>query len=151
MSDADPLRDQLVALLQTENEVLRERVRQLESKLTVQCDMPLEFALTAHEHKILKMMVKRPGMVVTKEQFLTELYWDRAGADEPAIKIIDVFLCKIRKKLAPFGISIETVWGRGYYVTVAAAEAVLAMTGDGAPADSGEDSRPGLAISTATR
>jgi two-component system cell cycle response regulator CtrA len=51
---------------------------------------------------------------VTKEMFLNNLY---GGRDEPEIKIIDVFICKLRKKLAnvSFGKNyIETVWGRGY-------------------------------------
>ena len=54
-------------------------------------------------------------MTLTKEMFLTHLY---GGRDEPELKIIDVFVCKLRKKLATAGDNaatcIETVWGRGY-------------------------------------
>lgn len=52
-------------------------------------------------------------MVLTKEAFLNHLY---GGMDEPEMKIIDVFICKLRKKLAQAGAGslIGTVWGRGY-------------------------------------
>ena len=56
----------------------------------------------------------RKGSVLTKEMFLNHLY---GGIDEPELKIIDVFVCKLRKKLyeASGGRNyIETVWGRGY-------------------------------------
>jgi two-component system, cell cycle response regulator CtrA len=52
--------------------------------------------------------------VATKEMILTALY---NGMDEPQAKIIDVFVCKMRKKLQSFGIEISTLWGRGYYLT----------------------------------
>ncbi len=54
-------------------------------------------------------------MVLTKEVFLNHLY---GGMDEPEVKIIDVFICKLRKKLAEAGARdvIGTVWGRGYTV-----------------------------------
>ena len=70
--------------------------------------------LTGKEYQILELLTLRKGTTLTKEMFLTQLY---GGMDEPEIKIIDVFICKLRKKLA--GASngknyIETVWGRGY-------------------------------------
>ena len=57
----------------------------------------------------------RKGSVVTKEGFLNHLY---GGMDEPELKIIDVFICKLRKKLALAGAEdvIGTMWGRGYIV-----------------------------------
>lgn len=63
---------------------------------------------------MLELLSRRKGTTLTKEMFLNQLY---GGMDEPEIKIIDVFICKLRKKLA--GASngkdyIETVWGRGY-------------------------------------
>jgi two-component system cell cycle response regulator CtrA len=70
--------------------------------------------LTAKEYQILELLVLRKGMTLTKEMFLNHLY---AGRDEPDAKIIDVFICKLRKKIAMAtgGDSyIETVWGRGY-------------------------------------
>ena len=60
------------------------------------------------------MLSLRKGQTLTKEQFLNHLY---GGIDEPELKIIDVFICKLRKKLSTAigGESyIETVWGRGY-------------------------------------
>lgn len=70
--------------------------------------------LTAKEYGILELLSLRKGQTLTKEQFLNHLY---GGIDEPELKIIDVFICKLRKKLtAATGGSpcIETVWGRGY-------------------------------------
>jgi len=72
--------------------------------------------LTGKEYAILELLVLRKGMVLTKEAFLNHLY---GGMDEPEMKIIDVFVCKLRKKIATLtgGSSyIETVWGRGYLV-----------------------------------
>ena len=71
--------------------------------------------LTGKEYAILELLVMRKGMVLTKEVFLNHLY---GGMDEPEVKIIDVFICKLRKKLAQAGAGnvIGTVWGRGYTV-----------------------------------
>jgi two-component system cell cycle response regulator CtrA len=70
--------------------------------------------LTGKEYGILELLAMRKGTTLTKEQFLNHLY---GGIDEPELKIIDVFICKLRKKLttASGGDNfIETVWGRGY-------------------------------------
>ena len=70
--------------------------------------------LTGKEYQILELLSLRKGTTLTKEMFLTQLY---GGMDEPEIKIIDVFICKLRKKLASASNGkdyIETVWGRGY-------------------------------------
>lgn len=69
--------------------------------------------LTGKEYSILELLILRKGMVLTKEAFLNHLY---GGMDEPEMKIIDVFICKLRKKLAQAGAGalIGTVWGRGY-------------------------------------
>jgi two-component system cell cycle response regulator CtrA len=70
--------------------------------------------LTGKEYGILELLSLRKGTTLTKEMFLNHLY---GGMDEPELKIVDVFICKLRKKLAvaTFGESyIETVWGRGY-------------------------------------
>ena len=69
--------------------------------------------LTGKEYAILELLTLRKGVVMTKEAFLNHLY---GGMDEPEVKIIDVFICKLRKKLAQAGASnlIGTVWGRGY-------------------------------------
>ena len=70
--------------------------------------------LTGKEYGILELLSLRKGTTLTKEMFLNHLY---GGMDEPELKIIDVFVCKLRKKLsiATAGDNyIETVWGRGY-------------------------------------
>jgi two-component system cell cycle response regulator CtrA len=70
--------------------------------------------LTGKEYGILELLSLRKGTTLTKEMFLNHLY---GGIDEPELKIIDVFICKLRKKLgnATGGANyIETVWGRGY-------------------------------------
>ena len=89
-------------------------------KLTVNLDtrgvevdgQPLH--LTGKEYGILELLSLRKGTTLTKEMFLNHL---SGGMDEPELKIIDVFVCKLRKKLtAAIGGEnyIETVWGRGY-------------------------------------
>ena len=70
--------------------------------------------LTGKEFGILELLSLRKGTTLTKEMFLNHLY---GGMDEPELKIIDVFICKLRKKLANAAGGanyIETVWGRGY-------------------------------------
>jgi two-component system, cell cycle response regulator CtrA len=70
--------------------------------------------LTGKEYQMLELLALRKGMTLTKEMFLSHLY---GGMDEPEVKIIDVFMCKLRKKLANASGGkdyIETVWGRGY-------------------------------------
>ena len=70
--------------------------------------------LTGKEYQMLELLSLRKWTTLTKEMFLNHLY---GGMDEPELKIIDVFICKLRKKLseATDGDNyIETVWGRGY-------------------------------------
>lgn len=70
--------------------------------------------LTGKEYQMLELLSLRKGTTLTKEMFLNYLY---GGIDEPELKIIDVFICKLRKKLAAATGGrhyIETVWGRGY-------------------------------------
>jgi two-component system cell cycle response regulator CtrA len=70
--------------------------------------------LTGKEYQMLELLALRKGTTLSKEMFLNNLY---GGMDEPELKIIDVFICKVRKKLANASGGkdyIETVWGRGY-------------------------------------
>ena len=69
--------------------------------------------LTGKEYQMLELLSLRKGSTLTKEMFLNHLY---GGRDEPELKIIDVFICKLRKKLKTVTGEhcIETVWGRGY-------------------------------------
>jgi two-component system, cell cycle response regulator CtrA len=70
--------------------------------------------LTIKEYEVLELLSLRRGMTLTKEMFLNHLY---DGMNDPAVKIVDVFICKLRKKLAKVSAGkdyIETIWGRGY-------------------------------------
>ncbi|MDX6752336.1 response regulator transcription factor [Geminicoccaceae bacterium 1502E] len=70
--------------------------------------------VTGKEYNILELLSLRKGTTLTKEMFLDHLY---GGRDEPELKIIDVFICKLRKKIATLTGGehyIETIWGRGY-------------------------------------
>ena len=70
--------------------------------------------LTGKEYQMLELLALRKGSTLTKEMFLNHLY---GGMDEPELKIIDVFICKLRKKLSNASQGknyIETIWGRGY-------------------------------------
>jgi two-component system, cell cycle response regulator CtrA len=72
--------------------------------------------LSCKEYQMLELLALRRGTTLTKETFLNHLYGEM---DEPEAKIIDVFVCKLRKKLAAFTQGrnyIETVWGQGYLI-----------------------------------
>lgn len=84
----------------------------LDSRVVSADDQPVH--LTSKEYVILELLSLRKGTIVTREMLLNHLYRDM---DEPEAKIIDVFACKLRKKLAQAtggNHYIETVWGRGY-------------------------------------
>jgi two-component system, cell cycle response regulator CtrA len=71
-------------------------------------------SFTGKEYKMLELLMLHKDKPVTKEMFLNHLY---GGMDEPEVKIIDVFICKLRKKLSNASNGknfIETIWGRGY-------------------------------------
>ena len=115
MSDArqheiDRLR---IAGLERELDEAHERIRQLEAlHFNAGWAPPDEIGLTAKEATIVAVLVGREG-VVTTEQLMHALYALRPD-EPPQVKIIDVFVCKARKKLKPFGIEIRTHWGAGY-------------------------------------
>ncbi|CUH40550.1 Cell cycle response regulator CtrA [Jannaschia seosinensis] len=84
----------------------------LDAKSVEVNDKPVH--LTGKEYQMLELLSLRKGTTLTKEMFLNHLY---GGMDEPELKIIDVFICKLRKKLSEATggeTHIETVWGRGY-------------------------------------
>jgi two-component system cell cycle response regulator CtrA len=83
--------------------------------------------LTDKEYQMLELLVLRKGTTLNKEMFLSHLY---GGMDEPDMKIIDVFICKVRKKLANASGGknyIETVWGRGYLMPEQSEVAAIAV------------------------
>jgi two-component system cell cycle response regulator CtrA len=84
----------------------------LDARIVSVEDQPVH--ITSKEYGILELLSLRKGTILTKEMFLDRLYH---GMNEPQLKIIDVFLCKLRKKLAQAtggNHYIETVWRRGY-------------------------------------
>ncbi|MEZ5930763.1 MAG: response regulator transcription factor [Alphaproteobacteria bacterium] len=110
------------------------------SAKTVEIDgQPLK--TTAKEYGILELLALRRGMTLTKENFLDHLY---GGMDEPEQKIIDVFICKLRKKIAALSgdqNAIRTIWGRGYVLEdgeAGLAEDAVPFTGE-ADADAAQD------------
>lgn len=70
------------------------------------------------EAKCLSVLSEHFPRVVSTEKMMSELYWDRG--EEPEPKIVDVLVCKIRAKIKPLGVSIETHWGRGYSISAKA-------------------------------
>jgi len=71
--------------------------------------------LTRQEFGVFEALWTARPRTLSKEQLAAALYSLLPG-DEPEIRIIDVFVCKIRKKVVPLGFEIETVWGRGYRI-----------------------------------
>lgn len=109
----DPAR--LLDVLKQENELLRERVARLESILMQTAPPPIEWRLTASEARVFGCLVNRE--IATKDAIMAALYCDRLDADGAAEpKIVDVFVCKMRRKLKPFGVEIRTVFGQGFVI-----------------------------------
>lgn len=101
-------------VLTAENDQLRDRIAWLEEKIGLDFVAPLEFELSPLEQKVLGILSSAPGLV-TKEQIMHFLYADRITDREvPDTKIVDVWICKTRSRLAPFAIEITTHWGQGY-------------------------------------
>lgn len=72
--------------------------------------------LTAKEMQLFQTLWQKRAHTLSRETLLESLYWQGSIDEEPVIKIIDVFICKMRKKLAGMPLIIETVWGRGYRI-----------------------------------
>ncbi|BAQ44357.1 helix-turn-helix domain-containing protein [Methylobacterium aquaticum] len=87
--------------------------------------LPSEWGLTTQEAAMLKALADQPQGFLHKEGIYIALYGE-ISASTPHPKIIDVVVCKTRKKIAPFGIVIETVWGRGYQIAPAGRDIIRA-------------------------
>jgi two-component system, cell cycle response regulator CtrA len=111
--------------VERENETLRERVAALEELLRGKEPPPIEFGLTGSEALVLGLLMSRGA--VTKDAIMAVLYHNR-GRDEAEVKIADVFICKIRKKLKPFGVEIATHWGRGWEMPEKSKQVVRGMS-----------------------
>jgi two-component system cell cycle response regulator CtrA len=116
---ADLERKYLTALAEIKR--LTAEVQQLRSAVTALNGapiIPIELRLTKFETRMLEALMGAGGAIKSKEALLAAAYADRWGTDdEPEIKIVDVFVCKLRKKLTPHGIKIETMFGQGYHLT----------------------------------
>jgi two-component system cell cycle response regulator CtrA len=99
-------------LLEDEVAELREKVRSLEALIAPDIIVPIEWGLTGKEGLLLSLLVGRE--LVSKDYAIQAMYALNHDDDIPDQKIVDVFVCKIRKKLTPFGVTIHTVWGKGY-------------------------------------
>jgi two-component system cell cycle response regulator CtrA len=109
---SDQLREDYIAALEAENDALRAKVADMERMFGFRNSVPYIFGLTTSEGKVLSLLIERAD--ANKHQLLTAVMADRVQEEEPEMKIIDVYICKIRNKLKPFGIESETMWGRGY-------------------------------------
>src|ERR1019366_5162258 len=98
--------------LKVENELLRERVRQLETLLTADfIDVPSKFRLTPHQKRIFRALLAHE--FCSKDLLLFALFSGRTK-DEPESNILAVQISKMRRLLKPHGVVITVVWGEGY-------------------------------------
>ena len=119
------LRDEYVLALERENEVLLERIAGLEEKLGLRVEVPFALGLSGQEARLFGMLLKRD--LVTKDAGMVALYAHKSSGEEADQKIVDVFICKMRKKLAPFSIIVETHWGQGWFLGQRSKEIARAM------------------------
>jgi two-component system cell cycle response regulator CtrA len=98
-------------VLDVENELLRAENCRLREQIGLAAKPPLMFALTRSEAAMFGVLLA--NRAPRKETFMAALY-SLNPDDPPEIKIVDVFICKMRKKLKPFGIEIKTHWGDGF-------------------------------------
>lgn len=100
--------------LRNQIETLAEQVRQLKDQLVplAEVNLPRTVHLTRSEERIFAYLTTRD--VATKQGIYDALYAEKPNADAATVKIVDVFMCRIREKLAHLGVVIDTVWGRGY-------------------------------------
>ncbi|BAU91210.1 hypothetical protein MPPM_2605 [Methylorubrum populi] len=109
-------RSQVIALLE-ERDTLRETIRQLEDILVPFMVLPKDWRLTTSEQRMMRALRASAPGILHKERAMIAMYgtWE----DAPEQKIVDVFICKIRRKLmeAQTRIHIETIWGRGWRLT----------------------------------
>lgn len=80
-------------------------------------DAPCE--LKMYERRLLAFLAERPGRIVPQQQLFAAMYWDRHTDEMPALKLVQVYVSRLRKKLPPTYGTIETVWYQGYIFTPA--------------------------------
>lgn len=113
--------DARIDALEAERERLQGRIDQLEAAMGMHFMAPLSWRLTGHEARVLGVLLARE--IATKDAIMAALYRD-TGRDEAEIKIVDVFICKLRKKLKPLGFPVQTSWGQGYFLQAETKEAI---------------------------
>lgn len=107
------LRDDLIERLERENDDLRARVRELERLLGMAFECPPLIGLTRQEAVVFGLLLENPLM--SKDLAMSAMYLHKQ--DEAEIKIVDVYICKLRKKLKPYKIDVQTQWGQGWFIT----------------------------------
>lgn len=118
-----------IEALEAERLRLEGRIEQLEAALGLGFLTPVEWGLTGQMTRLFGCLMTRELM--TTDAAMAAMYRERVGADdEPDPKIVDVQICKMRARLKPFGLSIETRWGQGYFLTAGTKDAVRAMMGE---------------------
>ena len=100
----------------SELQKLRDRVAELEEALGAKLQLTpcRSVHLSPTEEKICGLLLQRP--VLTLNIFFVCIYGARPECDQPGEKMLDVWICKLRKKLGPLGVAIQTKWGAGYYL-----------------------------------
>ncbi|MBK0020940.1 helix-turn-helix domain-containing protein [Ochrobactrum sp. S46] len=107
------MRSELETALLARIDAQAERIRQLEEVLAPSSiNVPIEWCLTGSEAAVFACLAARK--IATKDMIYHALYATRTEDIEP--KIVDVFIHKLRRKVVPFGVVIETLWGSGYYL-----------------------------------
>lgn len=111
-------------------QALRDRVEELEELLGLRQPAPSSAMphLTPCEFQLLGVLYR--GGLITKEFAHRAIWGDKPEGDWPDLKIIDVFICKLRKKFSPLGVVIHTQWGVGYYLTAENKALLKTMWGD---------------------
>jgi two-component system cell cycle response regulator CtrA len=100
-----------IVVIEEENDLLREELITIKGIHRTDIRGKVVYNLTMSEAKILNAFMGRRE--VTKHQLMAAIY---SNDDPPQPKIVDVFVCKLRKKLARRGIVIHTIWGSGYMI-----------------------------------
>lgn len=103
-----------------------ERIRQLEEELAgTSVAWPLDWGFTNSERAIMTSLMRHD--FADKGNLYFSLYGHKSEDEQAEPKTIDVFVCRIRKRLKPLGLNIQTVWGKGYFISTEDKEAIREM------------------------